>query len=69
MKIQVIKVDLIHEAVLEEPGSCVTAKFADVGVQPDGLAQIESIADFIQCMKDFVCAGVFAVVTDSDVFY
>jgi hypothetical protein len=38
MKFQEIKIDLIHEAVLEKTGLRVFLEFADIGIQPDGFA-------------------------------
>ena len=51
MDLQVIKIDLLDEAVPCEPGLIVELKVFYIGIQPDGLAQVKFAADLIQSRK------------------
>lgn len=57
MDLQVIKIDLLDEAVPCEPGLIVELKVFYIGIQPDGLAQVKFAADLIQSLKDHGSAG------------
>ena len=57
MDLQVIKIDLLDEAVPCEPGLIVELKVFYIGIQPDGLPQVKFAADLIQSLKDHGSAG------------
>lgn len=67
--LQIIKIDGVHKTVLVKPGLGMPFEFGNRRVQPDRRAQIELVADLIQRMKYFVCAGVVGVITDDQIPY
>lgn len=67
MNFQIIKIDGFHKIILRKPGFFMTLEFGDIGIQPDGFAQIEPITDFIQGGKDFVRTGLFTVIFNYNV--
>ena len=42
-------------------------EFLNIGIEPDGPAEVKGLADLIQRMKYFMCPGIFCVVCDRDV--
>lgn len=58
LNFQIIKINLFNEAVLAEPCPVMALEFTDVGIQPDGLFQIQCIADLFQALKNLVGAGI-----------
>lgn len=62
MEFQIIEVDVIYKAVRAKAGLCVALELLDIGVQPDGPAQVKGMADLIQRMKYFMRPGIFGVV-------
>ena len=36
-------------------------EFFDIGIQPDRITQIKFMADFVDRMKNLVCAGVIVI--------
>lgn len=59
---EVVEGDFFYKIVLIKTGFAVTFKFTDRGVQPDGFAQIKFIADFVKCVKNFVCPRIFPII-------
>ena len=51
-------VSYTHLVVLGKASLAVTLKFRNIGVQPDGFAQIKLPAEFINPSKNFVRAGI-----------
>lgn len=68
MEVQIVKINFFHKIVLAESGPGMPLELSDVGIKPDGLTKIESIADFLQCAKHFVGAGVFCITANSMIF-
>ena len=58
LNFQIIKINGVDEVVLGKAGLAVTLKFRNIGVQPDGFAQIKLPAEFINPSKNFVRAGI-----------
>ena len=58
LDLQEIEGDFFDKAVLPETSPAKALEFGNVGIQPDGLAQVKFITDVIQSMKNFVSAGV-----------
>ena len=54
MEIQKVKINVLHKAVRAEARSGVSLKIPDVGIEPDGTAQVEGTADLLQCAEYFV---------------
>ena len=60
MDFQIIEIDSFDKIILCKACLAVPLKFLYRGVKPDGPAQIEPAADFVQRTKNFVRAGVVA---------
>ena len=58
MYLQIIKIDIVNKIILGKASPVVAFEFLDGLVQPDRLAQIKCVADFIQCAKYLVCSGI-----------
>lgn len=58
LDLQEIEGDFFDKAILPEACPAQAFEFGDVGIQPDGLAQVKFITDIVQSMKNFVSAGV-----------
>lgn len=67
MEIQKVKINVLHKAVRAEARSGVSLKIPDVGIEPDGTAQVEGTADLLQCAEYFVGAGILCAVADGDI--
>lgn len=52
MDFQVIKINGIHKIILIKSRLCMLLKFCDRYIQPDRLAQIKLIADFLQRIEN-----------------
>lgn len=64
---QVVEFDGIYEVVASESCFVMSLEFFDVVVEPDWLAQVEFVANLIECMKYFMCSGVICLITDHSV--
>ena len=67
MDFQIIKFDRFDEIVLIKTGFGVTLEFLNGGFEPDWLAKIKLIADFIQGMKDLMCTRIAALIADDGI--
>ena len=61
MNFQIVKVNRIHKVILMKSGLCMSFEFFDIGIQPDRITQIKFMADFVDRMKNLVCAGVIVI--------
>ena len=68
LDLQIIKFNMFNEIILIKPCFAVLLKIPDSGVKPDGIAKIQLIADLLQAVKNLVCPGLLAVITDYSVF-
>lgn len=69
MNFQKIKINFFYKIVLTKARFAVPLKFGDGGFQPDGFAQIELQADFLQRVEYFVGAGFFPPVLNDGISY
>ncbi len=60
---QIIKCNVLNEAVGKKACLAVPLKFGNVGIEPYRLAKVKLVTDFLDCMENLVCAGLRAVVT------
>lgn len=68
MDLQIIKVNLLDEIILIKMRFGVAFKLRNGGIQPDWLAKVKLITDFIQSAKNLVRACICAVITDYGIF-
>lgn len=61
MDFQVIEINAVDKIVLGKSGTVMAFEVLDGFLQPDRLAQVECIADFIQCPENFMGSGVFGI--------
>ena len=61
MNFQIVKFNRIYEVILMKSCLCMSFEFINIGIQPDWIAQIKFMADFVNCMKNLVCAGVIVI--------
>ena len=61
MNFQIVKFNRIYEVILMKSCFCMSFEFINIGIQPDWIAQIKFMADFVNRMKNFVCAGVIVI--------
>lgn len=59
---QIIKCNVLHEAVGKKSRLAVPFKFGNVGIKPYRLAKVKLVTDFLDCMENLVCASLRAVV-------
>lgn len=59
---QIIKCNVLYEAVRIKACLAVPLKFCNVGIKPYRLAEVKLVADFLDCMKNLVRACLRAVV-------
>lgn len=62
MYFKIIEINTFYKVVLSKTGFIVTFKIAYVSVEPDWLAKVELITDFVYGVKDFVCAGIVVII-------
>ena len=62
MYFEVIEINTFYKVVLGKTGFIVTFKIAYISVEPDWLAKIELITDFVQGIKNFVRAGIVIII-------
>ena len=65
----IVEVYRVNEIVLPEAGLGMVLKLADGGFQPDGFAQVEFIAGFLQRMKNLMCSCICTVIADDGIFH
>ena len=53
---------MFDKIVLIKSCLIVALKFGDGGVQPDGISQIQIVADLLKPPKDLVCPGVLRII-------
>ena len=58
LDLQIIKINGIHKIILIKSCLCMLLKFCDRHIQPDRLAEIKLIADFLQRIENFMCVRV-----------
>lgn len=68
MDLQIIKVNLLDEIILIKTHFGVAFKLRNGGVQPDWLAKVKLITDFIQSTENLVRAGICAFIADHGIF-
>ena len=59
---QVIKVDFLHKIIFPEPCFGMALELLDIGIQPDGLSQVEAIAGLLQRIKNLMGSGFIAFI-------
>ena len=68
LDLQVVKINLFNKIILVKTRFIMLLEMADRSIQPDGIAKIQLIADLLQAVKNLVCPGLLAVITDYSVF-
>ena len=68
LDLQVVKINLFNKIILVKTRFIMLLEKADRSIQPDGIAKIQLIADLLQAVKNLVCPGLLAVITDYSVF-
>ena len=67
LDLQIIKINGIHKIILIKSRLCMLLKFCDRYIQPDRLAQIKLIADFLQRIENFMCACLIRIVVSRSI--
>lgn len=62
MDFQIIKINSLNKIILGKTCLVMALEVLNGGIEPDWLAEIKTIAYFIQGMENLVCSGIVAVV-------